>query len=264
MSMFAPDLHSLGFDFNDWPEMKKYMAGQKPVAFEGLGEIAAFGLFRDPSGAGIAFYSLVDFQPWTSSSLDGIAGHRVEVVRVNHALALVDVYDEDDDLFTRFFAAVNDPIFYPFYELGSEEYDEDPAQFDNYQLSAVALDHKIHEDVEAFKAATPSLGGLPGISCTFIACPSLFEVFGGDIPQEEATPECIFNGVFQSVELRTNEMTGNPWYYTVVDCGFPGDIPVALAIPADTPTPPTVGGVFEGRVLMLGSSGFWDQYRDLE
>lgn len=251
--MISPDLHALGFDFGDWDEMMDLVVTKEIPTVNNIGPYDAVGRYDDPSGAKLGLFVYEGSNPYTVVSIDGVGGYEVKAYLLHPACALLDIYIEGE-LYTRLIAHVDDTHCYPTYEYKASG---KLAEFSNYSLGAAAVEFKLFEsEAEWEQSKAQTAEGFPTGS-QFVLCPSLFSLASGEIDENEVQPFAMFTGVIESVELKTNQLANANWYRAIVDCGFK----VAVAIPADVAKPPVPGGVIDGVVMVLGTSGFWDQER---
>ena len=264
--MISPDLHALGFDYPEWEEMVNALIDtQSILSLFDVGEFRAVGLYQDASGSGVSLFQYQDEPLCTLPSLQGTRGHKVQAYQLYPSLALLDIFEEIDgdmELSYRLLACVDDPHCYPIYPFGE---DEEFAQYEDYRLSAAALDVQVYENVSEWEKAHPAMAldnvrdsDMPKemrIGPEFITSPWLFALEEGQTDPKEANAATMFMGVVHSAELRTNQLTGQQWWRCEASCGFP----IIVALPADTPVAPKPGSVIDGSVMLLGSSGFWDR-----
>lgn len=260
--MVSLDLHALGFDFPDWEALVDALIGGGMISYTGIGPFKLVGHYQDGSGAGVGLVRFQEESGYTVPSLIGTGGHRVSAYQIYSSLAQLDIYDENNELCYRLLASVNDPQQYPIYRFGKEG---KLARFDDYQLSAAALEVTVYPSVENWQAhQTPisysdsSLSDKSEkmfIGPKFVASLWLFALHAGDCKPEEANPAAMFKGVVQQAELRTNHLTGQHWYRAEVDCGFP----IVVALPSETQPAPAPGSVIDGNVYLIGSTGFWNR-----
>lgn len=264
--MISPDLHALGFDYPEWEEMVNALIDtQSILSLFDVGEFGAVGLYQDTSGSGVSLFQYQDEPLCTLPSLQGTRGHKVQAYQLYPSLALLDIFEEIDgemELSYQLLACVDDPHCYPIYPLGKEK---EISQYEDYQLSAVALDVQVYENEEewakdqapiVFDNSRDSDGpNEVQIGPEFITSPWLFALEEGKTAPREANAATMFMGVVRSAELRTNQLTGQQWWRCEVSCGFP----IIVALPADIAVVPKASSVIDGSVMLLGSSGFWDR-----
>lgn len=261
--MISPDLHSLGFDYPEWGDLVNAMCERPLKTVIDAGPFAAVSIYQDESGAAVSIFRYQDYPPYTSPSLQGTRGHHVKAYQIYPSLALLDIYEDGDieDPTYRLLAVVDDPHRYPIYEFGKEGV---LVEYDDYRLSAVALDVQIYPNEDEWKknqtpidmsdSPDPDLPDEMYIGPKFVTSPCLFALYSGDAKPEEAGANAVFKGVVEKAELKTNHLTGQQWWCCEVDCGFP----IITALPGDIEPAPAAGSVIDGDVFILGSSGFWD------
>ncbi len=260
--MISDDLHALGFDFPQWHDLVDALMAAGAHAIEDVGPYRGVALYQDADGAGVALVGYESEPPFTVTSLKGTRGFKVQAYQIYPTMALLDIYDDDDEIMTRLLATVNDPHMYPIYQFGDPQ---KLAVYNDYRLSGVALDVTVYRTEEEWRSEqTPldmSESVVPGIADStylgpeFIASPWLFALYSGTNKPEEANSATWFKGTISEVELKTNALTGQQWYRVEANCSFP----IVLAIPGDIDPAPVPGGVIDGSVMLLGSTGFWDQ-----
>lgn len=260
--MISPDLHALGFDYPEWGDLVDAVMSANAVGIEDVGPFRGVALYQDTDGAGVAVIGYSDAAPFTVTSLKGARGFKVKAYQIYPSLALLDIYDDDDEMITRLLATVNDPHCYPIYTFGEPG---KLAEYNDYRLSGATLDVKVYPTEEAWKAdqtpldtsdsPVPDMPDEMYIGPEFITSPWLFALYSGDNEPEEANSSSMFKGTISSVELKTNPLTGHQWYRVEASCSFP----IVVALPSDIKPAPVPGGVIDGNVMILGSTGFWDR-----
>lgn len=244
-------MRSIGFDNIPWRDLYSAAdrAGLIGVTYDEQFDYVTH--YSDPSGSGIGFWRTRRGETGESISLQGIDGYRARVFRVSSDTAHVDLLDDASDLITRFLAFVDDPHMYPQYQL--ERIGKCPT-YDNYQLSAIAVDLEVYETEDDWFAVNEPMGDTGMyLGPKFMTSPWLFALYGGHATEEEASPIAMFIAVIEKIELRTNRLTGQKWYRAIAESGSR----VALALPYDIRPVPKPGSVVHGKAFIIGTTGIW-------
>lgn len=264
--MTEPDLHALGFDFPDWQEMVDTIIEAGVPMINDVGPFRVVGLYQDDDGAGVGIVIVESSPPFTVPSLAGIGGHHVKAYQLYPSLAVLEFYrDGDDEPYNRLLATVNDPHMYPVRGLDEGYEEATEIEYEDYQLSGVAIDVQVYPSEEAWeREQTPlnvSDSPVPGMPTEvflgprFVTSPWLFSIAEDEEKIEEANSSAMFMGVVSQATLKKNPLTGQKWWRCEVDCGFP----TVVALPGDTKPAPKPGSVIDGNVFLLGSTGFWNR-----
>ncbi|MDO5048296.1 MAG: hypothetical protein Q4D87_00235 [Actinomycetaceae bacterium] len=239
-------LKSLGL-YTDLGETVRAVEGAKQKWIEPPEPYTHISVYDDPSGACVALLDRSDGDVREAFTVHGVGGHTVAASQINLNVAQIDLLEPNGELAGRFTAMVDDPHMYP-------AFNEKPAIYQNYELGAIAVDLTVWDSVEEWETAQEPVGDNGELmGPLFIASPWLFAFYQGTAPAEEVSAVSIFAGIIKQVEVVKNQLTGNPWYRAVVDCGFD----CALALPIDTAPTPHPGSVVDGKAFLTGTTGFW-------
>ena len=259
--MLSPDLHSLGFDFSEWNDLKEAILNKKLLTVVDVGPFKGVSLYQDESDAAIGLFGYKEDPVCTTPSLRGVAGYHVKGYQIYPALALLEVYDSWGENTHRLFAFVDDPHCYPIYDF---EKQQEVAEYEDYRFSAVALDVTVYPSVDEWEKHQTPLGVSNSftqdsaeemfIGPTFMTSLSLFSLSRGECASADADATTWFKAVVKNAELRINNMTGQKWWRCEADSG----LELTVALPADIQPEPKAGSVIDGYVLLLGSSGYWE------
>lgn len=244
---------SVGLDF-DWYDRLTRLDASQIKSIPPDDEFDHVVVYDDPSGAVISLFATAGGFSDENFTVHGVGGNHVKVYQVRPGLALVDQYDEYDELLTRFLAVVDDPHMYPVYPRGPQGEVGELAEYGDYRLGAIAAEVKVFDSEEEWDAQEDYVGdtGMK-MGPTFVASPGLFGLYGGQVSVAEANAAAMFTAICEEVETVTNRLTGMEWYKIVADCGFR----CTLALPISIEPAPKPGSVVEGRVVLTGSTGYW-------
>lgn len=209
--------------------------------------IARWAIYPDPSGANMGYFVPVDGPGVTTFSLRSPHATRAMVRRLRGEIVEAELLDDHGEIITKVLLGVDDPMYF-----GTPGIME-------LRLGALADEMRVFDTIEQWRAtqkpATLGNGQEIYIGPGFIASPWLFELAGNSSAIDDANPIAVLNGQCSVVEERTNELTGLPWYYVEIDCGFP----LAVALPGDVSPKPQVGSIIDGSAFLTASTGIWHE-----
>lgn len=209
--------------------------------------------YSDPSGATICLFAADGGYPEDTYTVQNPSGAAVEAFQVIPGTAVVNVFDESGELFTRILVMVDDPQMYPVYPMDNIG---DLAHYDQYQLGAIAQEVRIYDSVTEWEKHTePITEEGTRLGPKFVASPWFFALHAGEASPEEANAISMFVGICDRVETVTNHLTGRQWYRVKADCGFP----CILALPIEVTPLPRVGSVVDGKAFLTGTTGVWQE-----
>lgn len=250
--MDIPQLHAIGFDAPTIDEIikKAFEAGVR-----GVNEAPGFtmiGTYSDPSGARLAFIQREGQAVTTTAALASATTYRAQVVRFTDVLARVALYSNEGEgnLLTQYLAMVDDPF-------ASSQHDlRDPEQFtiaDSLHVGALAIDVQVFADEDAYLKSPASKSGSLQLGTQALMSPGLVGLQAGAITPAEATPTLLMAATIESVEVRTNTLTGVQFQCAVARSAAT----LTCAIPMDWPV--EVGNIVFGTWYATCSSGVWDE-----
>lgn len=249
--MNAPQMHAVGFD---GPSLERIIEKAFTSGVRGVNTAPGFsliGTYTDPSGARLAFIQR-DGQPVnTTAGIQSGTAYRAQVVRFTDLLARVTLYGPEGEgpLLAQFLALVDDPFAHPQHDLReADQY----SVVERLQVGALAIDVEVFDDEAAFLASPSSRAGALQLGVETLMSPGLVGLRSAAISPAEATPTMLMAITVDSVERRTNALTGVDFQYVVGR----GAITLTCGIPLDRPVEP--GNVVFGTWYATCSSGTWD------
>lgn len=261
--MISEDLHAVGFDFPTWEDLMDAAMEKEQRGAQDLGGWEFISPYTDPSGARLQRYYRAE-QWLTSTSF--VATHSrwpAMVGMINEQVAMVDLLDPDGETYTRLTVQMDDPFQYPPLQDGANE-EENAVHLDAFSLVALAVDVNVFPDAEVWRGNerwTPQTAQSPDGPVNvfgdpnYLICPWSFEYYGGGDPEEiRAYSQLVLQ--VTDVEIRTNQLSGVP-FRVARGVLVPGLPPLEVCVPMDAGEV-QVGSIIDGAVMMVGSSGVWE------
>lgn len=228
-----PDLYAIGI--NDDPALvrERLEKTRVPVVTDTTGAVR--GIYTDPSGAKVAF-GTVKGTEYFDAGLESPYAYRALGYRVSHSLAHLDVYRQGGEFAGRFLAYVDNPSVL---ELNT------PAEL-TVRPAALGAEVAVYESEAAYEQDQVEHDGLK-LDARHLKSPWLLALHGGEASGQEATSVAMFAAVVESAQLRTNELTGEKFWYVLGE----SMVPMAIALPAEAAAEIKPGSVIAGAFIIV-------------
>ena len=246
MPQIMPELHAIGIDLAPVPDLAQLLFDSGISGIEKHDDFEMVGLYVDKSGAKVAMGSCKG-RVYVDAGLVSTQEYPAEVFRITDTLAHVDLLDTNGETVTRFLAYVDDPTAYPYYDLAAVG----EARTAQIRVGALGAKVRVFADLEAYRISQES-SDEDLLQDLHLASAWLFALYAGSCQVSDVNGIALLAVLCDSVELRTNELTGQPFWYVTGNCGV-ADIAVAVA--ADISPSPVPGAVIAGHFLLTISDG---------
>lgn len=231
-----PDLIAIGIEA-DTAQVREWMVGRNvPLIDEPSG--VSWGIYEAPSGAKIAFGRGADGTEYTDAGLASPYAYRAQGYRVSDNLAYFDLMEEQAGIGNRFLAYVDNPSLLTL---------DKPTQV-IISPAALGAEAAVYDSKESYKQAQAEHNAV-GLNTRHLKSPWLLALQAGEATGEEASSVAMFAAVVQNAELRTNELTGQKFWYLLVE----SVVPMAVAIPAEAAEHVNPGSVIAGAFIIVAS-----------
>ncbi|MGP6172985.1 hypothetical protein [Corynebacterium sp. A21] len=223
------DLKSIGLGFDRWQEAVEAAIATNQLVVTGELRGGQLVQFTDYSGAQINILAVEPFA--TYAGFDSVTQTFAHIQMINDILAFCEIVDP--------FGTVLSSVTLNLSQ-GPLLVDEPIQQWQQLGVTALATEVTVHEDAEAFTAATGALPGqLSSAGAEILAAGS-----GAAAPDASAT----FSARVLEAEYRSNQLTGQRFIHATVDGAFPFDV----CLP-DAPALPLKGNIIVGGAVLTGN-----------
>ncbi|QGU07619.1 hypothetical protein COCCU_08475 [Corynebacterium occultum] len=223
------DLKSIGLGFDRWQEAVEAAIATNQLVVAGELRGGQLVQFTDYSGAQINILAVEPFA--TYAGFESITQTFAHIQMVNDVLAFCEIVDP--------FGTVLAPVTLNLSQ-GPLLVDEPVQQWQQLGVTALATEATVHENAEAFSAAT---GETPG-QLVSEGAKILESGSGAAIPDAAAS----FSARVLEAEYRSNQLTGQRFIHATVDGIFPFDV----CLP-DAPALPVKDNIISGTAVLTGN-----------